>query len=232
MKRVVTLFILLSVLGFKAMAQEQYVEVLVSDTVLAEPQRWVVYLNIQRNYSETVYVDTMPTMQQPKIEEKKGSSVDDLKALVKKYNGEVMTTIANKPGSRYYSENEGSLTATFSSRQSLESVLKAVETIEDVSAQIISSELSDVSAPQNLLYTKLMKAAKLKATSLAQLSGKNLGAVLSVSEVTETESSSLKQFFQTIVQFESKSDLARMWWNSNPDKFKLEKSLKVRFALK
>jgi hypothetical protein len=70
MKKLIVFFSFAFVISFTAHSQEQYVEVLVTDTVLAEPQEWTVYLNIEKQYDEVMMADSTPAQPtQPKLKE-------------------------------------------------------------------------------------------------------------------------------------------------------------------
>jgi hypothetical protein len=68
--------VMMILISFCSYAQDQYVEVIVRDTLLAEPQRWTVYVNLHEvmDYTitteDSVTVDSSP-MKRP-VPEKKG----------------------------------------------------------------------------------------------------------------------------------------------------------------
>jgi hypothetical protein len=144
------------------------------------------------------------------------------------------TTISSRsPYSRYLrNEEQGSLQVRFKNRKSLEDFFSEISKLNDVIGQIMSANTKDLESFQSKLDAKLMNRSKQEAARLAQLSGRGLGNVVSVSEVTESESGSFKQFLEMIFKYESKSEMGEALFNSSPDKIKLERSLKVRYELK
>jgi hypothetical protein len=235
MKKIIFLFSFAVVLSSVSHSQEKYVEVVVTDTLLADPQEWTVYLNIEKQYPQMM-IDTVPMTQvttDPR-KEPEGTSVDDVRALIKKYDGEeIAAPLIQVTVPKYYqNDSDAGLIARFSSRKSMEDFLKAIKQLNDVQAQVVSGNAKDLEGLRASLDAKLISRARLEANRLAQLNGRELGNVLSISDTTESEASSFKQFLEMIFQMESRSEMSRTLLNTFPDKIKLEKSLKVRYALK
>jgi hypothetical protein len=244
MKRLIFLpFVLL--LSIASMAQDKYVEVVVSDTLLVEPQEWILFLNIEKNYdyavADTIYSSTIDTVPYtppsppPMPVEKPGTSLEQLSTLVKKFGGKILrdSTSVNYTlvASHGYSDNSAKnyLSVSFNSRKALENFLREAKKLGDVESQVTGTLNPKLQDFQIALEKKLVAAARARAARLADLAGGKLGNVILVSEVTETEGGSLKNFLETMMKldFDRKSYALQM----NPDKIKLEKSLKVRFAI-
>jgi hypothetical protein len=78
------------------------------------------------------------------------------------------------------------------------------------------------------LDAKLVKAARIKAGRLAQLSGRKLGNILLLTEATEPVTNPL-QFLLEMIRLDG-SEGKRNTMNLFQDKVRLEKTVKVRFA--
>lgn len=234
------------VLSLVAAAQEKYVEVVVSDTLLVEPQEWVLHLSIEKKYDYSTMIDSVavaidtvvsapPSTGRSGPLELEGTSIAQLSALVKKFSGKVLTEDAtvsyNLSVNRnsYETGDKKEVTASFGSRRSLEGFLKEAEKLGDVESQITGTLNPKIQDFQIALEKKLMTAAKQKAARLADLGGGKLGSVILISEVADTEGGWLKNFIDTIIKMDFNRKSFAMYMN--PDKIKLEKSLKVRFAL-
>jgi hypothetical protein len=78
-----------------------------------------------------------------------------------------------------------------------------------------------------------MENARQKASKLAQLSGRTLGSVILISELTEAEKNLYQGLYERMMESDRTSWLPG-WHAGSPDyptdKIKLEKSLRVRFA--
>ena len=226
-----------------AHAQEKYVEVVVSDTLLVEPQEWFVHLNIEKNYDYSMMVDTVVTYMDtvpspppppaPKPVELPGTTLAQLTMLVKKYGGRVLNDTLSISYSvvpdKYESDKNTYLNASFGNRKSLESFLRAAAQLGDVESEITGATNPKIQDFHFALEKKLMTAAKQKAFRLAELGGGKIGGVLVISEVVESESGWLKNFIETMVKMDFDRKSYARYLNS--DKIKLEKSLKVRFAI-
>lgn len=245
MFRNILLFLVVLVFSYKTFAQDQYVEVVVKDTVLAEPQKWTVFVQIQESYDYTtitgvtgdsVSINSIPQPEKNGIntDQKKQTSINDLKSLVKKFNGRLIeeSTYVNysSPLYRAGSNTERNyLNAEFSTRSSLEGFMKAIAALHEVSANIVSTYSSQMEDIRNRLDDKLIKAARTQAAKLAQLGGRKLGNILLITEATAAESNPFQVLFD-LIKFDSMDRMRNAFNNSYSDKIKLEKTLKVRFA--
>jgi hypothetical protein len=152
--------------------------------------------------------------------------------MVKKFNGKLIddTTYPFYVTSIYrmnQNTERNYLTSEFSSRNSMEGFLRSVASMRDVSANVISTYTSQMDDLKNRLDDKLVKAARIQAAKLAQLSGRKLGNILVLTEATAGDSNPLQTIFDLIKLDAMNVKLAQDYF---PDKVKLEKSLKVRFA--
>src|SRR5215212_3840232 len=100
MQKFSCIFSFLFIFSFASIAQEQYIEVIVKDTLYVEPQRWILFVNIEKQYdymtttTDTVAapaIDGVAKMPKPK----EGTPPDEIKGLVKKFKGTVMTDTEN-----------------------------------------------------------------------------------------------------------------------------------------
>jgi hypothetical protein len=234
MKKLLTV-LFLSAISLASQAQEKYVEVVVTDTVMVEPQEWTLILSIQPSYEYAVdtmvALDTMPVLQspvkEPVIEE--GTTIQQLKDLAKKHgasfpaeSGAAYSVTGRNP---YQSEN---LIVNFKSRKKMDAFFKELVSYKDVNGKIFKSTHTQLQPFQQALEMKLIAAAKLKAARLAALNNKKLGDILVISEVTESEAGSLRSFFEELIR-SSEGNRTQEWMSQ--DKIRIEKSLKLRFAL-
>lgn len=234
MKKLLTV-LFLTVISLALQAQEKYVEVVVTDTVMVEPQEWTLIISIQPSYDyavdSMVAIDTMPILQSPIKEPaiEKGTTIQQLKDLAKKHGaslpGESGTSYAVIGRNPYQSET---LVVNFKSRKKMDAFFKDLVSYKDVSGRILKSTHAQLQPFQQALEMKLITAAKQKAERLAAMNNKKLGDILVVSEVTETESGSLRSFFEELIR-SSEGNRTQEWMSQ--DKIRIEKSLKLRFAL-
>ncbi len=235
MKKLLTVLFLAGLsLGIKA--QEKYVEVVVTDTMMVEPQEWSIMLSIQPSYDYAVdsvaIIDTMPISQSPIKEPsiKVGTTtIQQLQDLAKKHGamlpGESGTSYSVISRNPYQSEI---LVVNFRNRKKMDAFFKDLSTYKDVTGKIIKSNHSQLQPFQQALEIKLITAAKQKASRLATLNNKKLGDILVISEVAESEMGSFRTFLEELVK-SSEGGRGVEWMPQ--DKIRIEKSLKLRFAL-
>jgi hypothetical protein len=243
MKKFSVLSIFIFLFSFASSAQEQYVEVIVKDTMMVEPQRWILFVNIEKEYDYTARTDTAAMtdtvaarsifggLHTPKLKE--GTPPDELKALARKLNGKVLDDISPLQYSRRGRESDNSnyFSAEFSSRKSMEEFSKAAIKHSDVNITISGTFNSELERFKGLLDAKLINSAKQKATRLAELSGRKTGSIILVSEATASESNTLQDLIETIIKYDGAESRRLAMMNLFPDKIKIEKALKVRVAL-
>lgn len=243
MKKLAIIFSFLLAASFSSFAQDQYIEVVVKDTLMVEPQRWILFINIEKQYDyaipDTVAIaDTIPGWRStigknPKLKE--GISADELKALVKKLNGRVLDDVSSlqyRIGRKSYeSDNTNYFSAEFSNRKSMEDFSRAAMKNSDVNITVTGTFHSEVDRFKGLLDAKLINIARQRATHLAELSGRKAGNIILVSEATASESNTVQDLIETIIKYDGAESRRMAMMNLFPDKIKLEKALKVRFAL-
>ena len=212
---------------------------------MVEPQRWTLSIKIEKQYDYTTTDTTVPfvdsvaapsTSIEPNYpKEKEMTSPDVIKSLVKKFKGTVKDDITKAynffrlpyPGA----SNETGFRAEFSSRKAMEDFLAAASVYPDVQSLITDTYHSDLQNFQVHLESKLMNAARQKAMRLAQLSGRKAGMVILVSEATQSENNIIQDLIDTVMKYDGFEGRKMAFMNFYPDKIKLEKSLKVRFAI-
>ena len=212
---------------------------------MVEPQRWILSIKIEKQYDYTntdttvPYVDNVAapsTSTEPNYpKEKEMTSPDVIKSLVKKFKGTVKDDITKAynffrlpyPGA----SNEKSFRAEFSSRKDMEDFLLAASVYPDVQSLITDTYHSDLQRFHGQLESKLMNAAKQKAMRLAQLSGRKAGMVILISEATQSENNIIQDLIDTVMKYDGFEGRKMAFMNFYPDKIKLEKMLKVRFAI-
>ena len=242
--------ILLILVGFNTIhcfSQEQYIEVIVKDTVLIEPQEWIIVATIQKQYDYTLYDTTVTTTvmapsksntkpSTKKPEQPKEMSLDDLKEIMLRFNGEAVpvdsSALANMMGTgRYYnSEQARFLTIKFRSKQDMSNFIKAAMETKEVETTLVDLKHHQLNQFYDALDIKLMQEAKKKADRLAQIGGKKAGNILSISEHVDQGTGELLRFFESIMKLDALPNrMERYFMNSN--QIKVEKSLRVRFVL-
>lgn len=211
---------------------------------MVEPQRWTLFINIEKQYdyamtdTTVAYIDSVAppsTHVQNFPKPKEGTSPDIIKTLAKKFKGTVIedvNTLYNFNQSRFINaEGETNLQLEFTSRKNMEEFLKAAALYSDVKSMITGTHHSDLIRFQSQLEAKLMQAAKQKAARLAQLGGRKAGMVILVSEATQSENNTLQDLVEMVIKFDGSFGKRMAMLNFFPDQIKLEKMLKVRFAI-
>jgi len=247
-----TKFILMAVACFITsfvFAQEQYVEVIVKDTMMIEPQEWTIVANIEKKYDFTTADTTTSvttTVIAPSKPDRKGAtkkpdppkemSLDDLRKIVLRYNGQVVpvdsTMLYGMMGSgRYSYENHTKfLTVKFRNKEDMRNFMKAAFETKEIETSLVGTQHFGLETFYEALDAKLLESAKAKAQRLAQISGKKAGNIISVSEHVDQGTTELMRFFESILKLEAlPGRLERYFMNSQ--QIKIEKSLRIRFAL-
>ena len=112
----------------------------------------------------------------------------------------------------------------------MEAFFKAASSLNDVEGHITSSVHPGIRSFEGVLEAKLISKAKEKASRLAQLSGKKLGPVIFISELTESEMGSLKSFLENLLKMDGMGRKSA-FFEPFPDKVNLNRSLRIRFSL-
>lgn len=233
-------FILMSILITSiTYSQDTFVEVVVKDTMLLEPEEWIVFVNIQKQYdytTTTTTIDTVfdpartpPTRVAPEV-----MSLDELKKLVLKFKGQPIFTDTSYTKSlmnrRNYETKPQVLNVRFTSRINMENYLEAASAYNELENHIINAKHSKLEMYYENMEKKLIQRATKNATRLALLSGKKIGNVLVISEVTESGTQNLVDFLQTMLGVEAMSNKLERYFTST-DKIIVQKALRIRFAL-
>ena len=253
-RKFVPLLCLLAIVQ-SAAAQEQYIELVLTDTMLVEPQQWYYYVTIEKSYD--IY-DTAMTMEldgsippiapaPPKATPQKPAAdpLATVRSLALANGGEVLkdTSITYYTVYPSYStaygttEEPQALNIRFTTRTGLQRFVQAIGKVPDVRGQISGGVHPQLAQFNDALDAKIMEKARAKAERMAQLSGRRLGKVLLVSEVTELDGRALKGVFETLLRTEKLYGRSGPGGNMSldnllhPDKIKLEQTLRFRFAL-
>lgn len=255
MKKTFFMLCLLLPLSKYATAQEQFVEVVVTDTLLVEPQVWYYSVSANKEYSYTtvdttvITIDTEPlpppppgktTKKPAKPAPKKPNPLDKVRTLALSNGAEVIKDTDMMLYDIYprhsdyadYAAEDDNLNLKFTSRAGLDAFIKSLNSIEKVRGKITATYHPQLASFTDVLNAKLLQQAKEKGAKLAQLSGRKAGAVMVISEVTEGEGAALLNFFEKMTQMDRDGHSGRRaLMNMRPDKIKIEKSLRIRFAL-
>lgn len=234
-------------LSFAAVAQDNYVEVVVTDTMIVEPQEWTYFVYLQKHIEATANppVEGGQQASDPKaLQQKRAATkatIDSLRVLAQQNGGEITgdpedpLNFTLTPTRYYGDEAPHYLSVRFTKRQGIENFIRAVRHRGDLEGRIVATAHPDMPPYTDRLNARIMQKARQKATQLAQLAGRALGPVILVSEVVEPE----KNLYQGL--FEKMMDADRTSWlpgyhagspDYPTDKIKLDKTLRVRFAFK
>lgn len=244
MKKWLTLFLCL-LLHFAAVAQDSYIEVVVTDTLIVEPQEWNYFLYLQRHLEATANAPVAGGQRgsDPKVLQQKRAAtkatLDSLRTLAQQYGGEITGDPDNPlnftltPASYYGDEAPQYLSVRFTNRQGIENFIRAVRHRGNLEGRITATARPDMPPYTDRLNARIMQTAREKAAKLAQLAGRALGAVILISEVTESEKNLYQGLYEKMMDADRTSWLPG-WHTGSPDyptdKIKLDKTLRVRFA--
>ena len=213
-------------------AQEHYVEVVVTDTLMVEPQEWIMLVSVrpEMDFSmDTTTITNNSTVQDnPRHPARRaGTSMEALKTLAAKHGGVLWESKTEKivTGNMYEAEE---IQLKFTTRNQMEAFSKATREFNDVNLMVIDVRHLQLAPFQQMLEARLFTAGRQKAARLAALANKKLGTLQIISEITESEAGSLKSFFEMLVRDGGEG---RRRMRQFTDQIKLEKSLKLRFAL-
>ena len=247
MKNKGLLFLFFFFCGLAATAQEQYVEVVVTDTMMVEPREWNYFILLQGG-DEPAASETDANKPQPKGKDivkttpstvLRQQTLDSIRMIASSFGG-VITGDPNSlnftmlPKSFVGNEDPQYLSIKFSTRLGIENFVRAINKRGDIEGRITATSHPDLPPFTDRLTAKLVSMARQKAEKLAQLAGRKCGAVILISEVAEPA----KNLYQGL--FEKMIDADRSSWlpgwvaqsvDAATDKIKLEKTLRIRFAL-
>jgi hypothetical protein len=242
MKKCLTLacFVLLSLSVF---AQDNYIEVVVTDTLIVEPQEWNYFLFLQKHIEAATNAPVAGGSGDPKGLQRKRAAIkatiDSIRTLAQQHGGQITGDPENPlnftltPTGYYGDEAPQYLSVRFTNRQSIESFIRAIRHRGDLEGRITATANPDLPPYTDRLTARLMQTARQKATKLAQLADRPLGQVTMISEVTEAEKALYQGLYEKMMDADRTSWLPG--WHTGSaeyptDKIKLEKSLRVRFA--
>lgn len=244
MKKWVTLAVCF-LLCFAANGQDNYVEVLVSDTLVVEPQEWNYFVFLQRHLGATAnppVVSGQRASDAKDLRQKRAvtkSTIDSLRALAQQHGGEITGDPENPlnftltPTGYYGDEAPQFLSVRFTNRQGIENFIRAIRHRGDLEGRITATAHPDMPPYTDRLNARIMQNARQKAAKLAQLAGRTLGPVIMISELTESEKNLYQGLYEKMMEADRTSWLPG-WHAGSPDyptdKIKLDKTLRVRFA--
>ena len=234
-----------SLLYFAAIAQETYIEVVVTDTMIVEPQEWNYFVYLQKHIEAAANAPAGEERgaRDPRILQQKRAAIratiDSLRALAQQQGGEITGDPENPlnftltPTSFYGDEAPQYLSMRFTNRQSIENFIRAIRHRGDLEGRITATAHPDMPPYTDRLNARLMQNARQKAAKLAQLAGRKLGSIILISEVVEPEKNLYQGFIEHMMDAD-RSEWLPGWHAGSPDyptdKIKLEKKLRVRFA--
>jgi Protein of unknown function (DUF541) len=234
-------------LHFAAVAQDNYIEVVVTDTMIVEPQEWnyFVYLQSHLEAAANTPVGDERQANDPKVLQQKRAAVkatiDSLRTLAQQHGGEITGDSENPLNftltpTRYYGDEAPQyLSVRFTNRQGIENFIRAIRHRGDLEGRITATTHPDMPPYTDRLNVRIMQNARQKAAKLAQLGGRTLGPIILISEVVEPEKNFNQGLFEKMMEAD-RTEWLPGWHAGSPDyptdKIKLEKTLRVRFAFK
>ena len=231
---VISLLILES---FNVNAQEKYIEVVVKDTLLVDADTWNYRFTINNFYEnrfmfrDTAFLQNSKPNQTDELKQKM-KTADSLKALAMSLGARLSGDSQMQDystGSETNLYTGISVELVFNKKTSLELFIKVLKEYKNISGYISLVSCSSSGVFQTKLINKILEDGRKEAESLASLSKKRLGEVIFISE--SIEKNPFEDFLNSI---KNEGSSAAGWHavNGNTiDKVKLEKVLKIRFAL-
>lgn len=223
-------------------AQEQYIEVVVSDTMTIEPKEWNYFLFMQERAEgeEGASVKGKPGIKNNLPRGKPVQLiVDSIRAIAVGFGGEITgdrkapLNFTMTPKSYYGTSEPEYLSIRFTSRQAMEAFVRAINKRGDVEGRITTALNPDMPPYTDKLTARMIEMAKEKAAKLAQLAGRKAGSIILISEVADPGKNTYQGLFEKMMESDRASWLPGWVGQSAEyvtDKIKLEKTLRVRFA--
>jgi hypothetical protein len=219
--------------------------VVVTDTMIVEPQEWNYFVYLQRHIeaSANMPVDDERRASDPKVLKQKRAaikaSIDSLRTLAQQHGGEITGDPENPLNftltpTRYYGDEAPQyLSIRFTNRQGIENFIRNIRHRGDLEGRVTATAHPDMPPYTDRLNARIMQSARQKAAMLAQLAGRKLGTIILISEVVEPEKNLYQGFIENMMDAD-RSEWLPGWHAGSPDyptdKIKLEKKLRVRFA--
>ncbi|MBD0280468.1 MAG: hypothetical protein ICV81_21240 [Flavisolibacter sp.] len=232
----ISLFFLIACI--KSKAQDNYIEVVVSDTMTVEPKEWFYFLYLQKRPEKEANAPITVVQKKAASRQK---TIDSIRAIAQGFGGEIVGDVNNPlnftmtPISFTGDEEPQYLSIRFTNRQMIENFVRAVNKRGDIEGRITATAHPDLPPYTDKLNARIIEKAKQKAAKLAQLADRSLGPVIMVTEVAEPEQNLYQGLFEKMLDADRTSWLPA-WNNQSPDyptdKIKLDKTLRIRFALR
>lgn len=181
---------LLFIATHSAKAQDNFIEVIVTDTVWVEPDTYIYHITIspdEHAYEELRYRE--PKVYKSKVKQdqlQRSKLMDSIVTVIKKNNYKIIPPTVSELY-QFLGENEYKIYSTdviVSSVDSLRILYELISTSKSLVATVEGSYNENQLEGIQLLYKKLVVAAGEKAASLAALSKRKLGVLLSIKENT------------------------------------------------
>jgi hypothetical protein len=248
MKNTRLLIVCIFLTCLSARAQDQYIEVVVTDTMMVEPKQWNYFLILQSS-DEVASSETEANKPQPKGKDVvktapsnlllRQQTLDSIRMIAGTFGGEIIgdpssLNFTMLPKSYLGNQDPQYLNIKFSTRLGIEGFVKAINKRGDIEGRITATTHPDLPPFTDRLNARLVSMAKQKAEKLAQLAGRKSGNVILISEVAEPTTNLYQGLFEKMIESDRSSWLPG--WvaqsvDNATDKIKLEKTLRIRFAL-
>ncbi|MES2847842.1 MAG: hypothetical protein V4685_02215 [Bacteroidota bacterium] len=195
MKRLLSIVLLLS--GLQGFAQQKFIEVTVSDTVLIKPDCFMYRISLSRsdNALDTMAYtnpDTYKLLLLAKAVAQR-TKLDSLKKQLKQKNfrcvpASIKEAYQFNTDYMYGGFNYYFVDVITNTTDSIKLLYNIVSENRDLSGAFIESFTLNKAPYEKRLYQKLLASAQTKAETLALLSKRKVGAVISITEGKEKES--------------------------------------------
>jgi hypothetical protein len=230
-----------------AKAQEQFIEVVVTDSMMVEPREWNYFLLLQggdepatseaeANKPQSKDKGVVKTNPPTRLRQQ---TLDSIRMIATTFGGEIIgdpnsLNFTMLPKSYMGNTDPQYLNIKFTTRLGIEGFVKAINKRGDIEGRITATTHPDLPPFSDRLNARIITMAKQKAEKLAQLAGRKAGPVILISEVAEPSKNLYQGLFEKMIEADRSSWLPG--WvaqsvDSATDKIKLEKTLRIRFAL-
>lgn len=192
MKKLIHAIILLS--SFALLAQNKFIEVHVTDTIILKPISY--RCDVYGSYSDTMAVAIDYGRYDPAADQKKEKTkFKDLKKELekKKYKVNLFEEAGNNLGNTAYYSGNG-LTIIVNNQTEVQKLRELLST-KEVEMYASPYKYADEQKSEDLLIKKLIDKAKLKATSMGNHSGLNVGRIIEIKE-NSTDNSASSNYYR------------------------------------
>ncbi len=182
--RKIVLLLFIMVLGVSSYAQNSYIELTVTDTMLVKADYFHLRVNIVPDYDntiDTIGLKTDPDYYKNKLERQRQKQLEQVHKveILLKENGFLLEPIALGE-LNYKSSVPFSSVVTTTNTKALQFLLNLSKTGKGITFNLLNVGSKNEEEKYNKLFKKVLDKAKEKATYIASLQNKKLGGIISL----------------------------------------------------